>query len=126
MYARHMGVPGKIWSARSDDLGKTWYDVKKTKLPNPDSGLNFIRLKSGALVLAYNDSGFYRTPLTVALSIDDGKSWPWKRNIETDKKEFSYPFIIQSRDGNISMVYTADDRHVIRHAEFNEAWLKSK
>lgn len=124
MYARHVSVPGKIWSARSDDLGKTWFDIKKTKMPNPDSGLNAIRLKSGALVLAYNDSGFYRTPLTVALSTDDGKTWPWKKNLETEKKEFSYPFLIQSRDGNIHLVYTADDRRIIKHAEFNEAWLK--
>lgn len=125
MYARHYGVPGKIWGAASDDLGKTWRDVKRSKLPNPDSGIDAIRLESGALVLAYNDSAFYRTPLTVALSEDEGKTWRIKKNIETAQKEFSYPFLIQTPDGRIHLSYTADDRRVIKHAEFNEEWLKS-
>ncbi|HOX27707.1 MAG TPA: exo-alpha-sialidase [bacterium] len=126
MMARNKGIQGKIWSASSDDLGGDWYDVKKTKLSNPDSGINMIRLKSGAIVLAYNDSGFYRTPLTIALSEDGGKTWPYRKNIETDKKEYSYPFMIQTKDGRVHLVYTADDRRIIKHAEFNEAWLRSK
>ncbi len=126
MLARHGGVPGKIWSALSDDLGKTWRDVKKTKLNNPDSGINLIRLQSGSLVLAFNDSQLSRTPLTIALSEDEGKTWPYRKKIETAAKEFSYPFLIQTPDGRIHLTYTADDRRIIKYAEFNEEWLKNQ
>jgi predicted neuraminidase len=124
LLARYKDIPGKIWESRSDDLGKTWSKPVKTKLPNPDAGISMIRLRSGALVLVYNNSGLSRTPLTVAHSEDDGKTWPRKKNIETAQKEFSYPFLIQTADGHIHLTYTADDRRTIKHAEFNEEWLK--
>lgn len=126
MLCRNQGVPGKIWEIRSDDLGKTWTKPVKTKLPNPDSGIDMIRLKSGALVLVYNNNQFYRFPLTIALSDDDGKTWKYKKNIETEQKEFSYPFLVQTADGMIHLTYTADDRRIIKHAIISEEWLKSK
>ncbi|MFA6448596.1 MAG: sialidase family protein [bacterium] len=125
MYARHNTVPGKIWTGRSDDLGKTWRDLKKTKLPNPDSGINMIKLKSGALVLAYNDSLLNRSPLCVAISDDEGMTWLKKKCIEKTPMEYSYPFMIQTDDGIIHLTYTADDRKIIKYAEFNEAWLRN-
>ena len=126
MFARHHTVPGKIWVSVSDDWGKTWRDPKKHKLNNPDSGLALIALDSGALVLAFNDSPYVRTPLVVGLSEDGGRSWPYMKKLETTSAEFSYPYLIHTPDGHIHLTYTSDGRKFIKHAEFNEAWLKSE
>lgn len=124
MYARHHTVPGRIWFSVTNDMGKTWMEPKKMKFPNPNSGIDAIGLKSGAIALAFNDSPLSRTPLVVALSEDGGRKWPHKKTIESEVMEFSYPFMIQAKDGSIHLIYTANDRKLIKHAEFNEAWLK--
>jgi predicted neuraminidase len=126
MFARHYTVPGKIFFARSEDMGKTWTKPKKMKFKNPDSGIDAIGLKSGAIVLAYDDSMLVRWPLCIAMSEDKGKTWPFNKTIETEYMEFSYPYLIQTKDGLIHMIYTAYDRQFLKHAVFNEAWLKSK
>ncbi len=126
MLARHYTVPGKIWVSISKDKGRSWFKPKLTGLPNPDSGISLIMLESGALLLAYNNSKWVRTPLTVAISDNGGRSWPWKKNLETASAEFSYPYLIQDRNGIIHITYTSDSRKYIKHAEFNEAWLRSK
>ena len=95
------------------------------KFYNPDSGINAIALKSGAIVLAYNNNPWDRTPLNLAMSEDGGKSWPYTKTLETRNMEFSYPFMIQDSDGIIHITYTSDGRKFIKHAEFNEAWLKN-
>lgn len=125
MAARYGGNPGHVWMSISDDLGKTWRDPKKMKMKNPDSGISLIALKSGALVLAYNDNPWVRTPLCVALSEDGGRSWPHKRTLETASAEFSYPFLIQDKNSHIHLTYTSNNRKLIKHAEFNELWLKN-
>jgi predicted neuraminidase len=126
MAARHWGIPGNIWMSFSDDLGKTWLAPRKTRFKNPDSGINMIALKSGALILAYNDNAWVRTPLCVSMSEDGGRTWPYKKSLEKASAEFSYPFLIQSADGHIHLTYTSDGRKFIKHAEFNEEWLKTK
>lgn len=125
LFARHFGEGGKVWMSISSDWGKTWRKPKKTKFKNPDSGINAIALKSGAIVLAYNDNAWDRTPLSVALSEDGGKTWPYIKILESRFMEFSYPFLIQDSDGIIHLTYTSDGRKFIKHAEFNEAWLKN-
>ena len=57
--------------------------------------------------------GGKRTPLNVAWSAD-GKSWnPWLV-LENTPGEFSYPAIIQSRDGLVHITYTWN-RKKIKH-----------
>lgn len=126
LFARHHTVPGKIWVSLSSDGGKTWKEPFKHRLNNPDSGIALITLRSGALVLAWNDSKFVRTPLKVALSDDGGKTWPFEKTLETASGEFSYPFLVQAPDGAIHLTYTSDNRKLITHAAFNETWLRSR
>jgi predicted neuraminidase len=71
--------------------------------------------------LVYNHSGVDRTPLSVAISTDNDKSYPYRRDIGTGDHDYAYPYAIQSKDGKIHIVYTTDRRSVINHATFDES-----
>jgi predicted neuraminidase len=116
---------GYMVRAESGDGGRTWTEGRDAQFPNPNAALDFIKLKSGALLLVYNNSMSDRNPLTVALSEDKDATWPWKRDIAKSKDSFAYPVAIQTRDGLIHVVYTSNQRKVVNHAVFSEEWLKS-
>lgn len=101
---------GFIGRSDSKDYGKTWSEVYDIGLPNPNSGIDLVKLPGGQLVLAYNpdDKNWGdRAPLTLAVSEDNGKTWPYKLDIETGvpDDEFSYPSMISWGD-TIAVVYT--------------------
>jgi predicted neuraminidase len=101
---------GVICRSDSKDYGKTWSPVYKIGLPNPNSGIDLTQISSGALVLAYNpDSENWgaRTPIALAVSNDNGQTWPSSIDIETGAKgdEFSYPSIISWGD-SVALTYT--------------------
>ena len=58
----------------------------------------------------------------LALSEDDGVTWPIRAHVETEPGEFSYPALIQSRDGLLHLAYTYRRTH-IAHVACDEAWL---
>jgi hypothetical protein len=64
-----------------------------------------------------------RTPLTAALSLDQDKSYPYRRNLAEGPGDFAYPYAIQTRDGKIHVVYTSAQRTVVNHAVFEESAL---
>ena len=80
---------GVICRSDSKDYGKTWSPVYKTSLPNPNSGIDVAKLSDGTLVLAYNpttkDWGS-RGKLALAISFDNGKTWPKKIDLEDGKR----------------------------------------
>ncbi len=112
---------GYLWRSESHDGGWTWSEAQPTRFKNPNSAVGFIKLQNGHLLLVYNDNMNERTPLTVAISTDNDKTYPYKRNIRDGDNTFAYPYAIQSRDGKIHIVYTTDDRTVVMHAVFNES-----
>jgi predicted neuraminidase len=117
---------GFIVRAESRDGGATWSEGRNSAFPNPNSAVEFLKLKSGALLLVYNDSMTSRTPLTAALSTDGDKSYPHRRNIAEGRNSFAYPIGFQAADGRIHIVYTSDQRSVINHAVFDQAWVQRK
>jgi predicted neuraminidase len=121
-YLRTGGKGGVIWRAESLDRGESWSQPTTTTLPNPNSGIDLLRLRSGALVLAYNHSDHLRTPLCVALAEED-ECWHWRRTLEDAHAEFSYPALAQTEDGRIHLVYTYRREH-IHYACFTEDWLR--
>lgn len=111
-----------IMKSISTDGGMNWSAPEATLFPNPEAGISMTRLHNGNIVLVYNDSPKNRFPLSVAMSADDGKTWPWKKDLETEPFEFSYPCVIQTSDGAIHISYTYR-RTNIKHVSFNEEWI---
>lgn len=101
----------------------TWTEGKDSQFPNPNAAVDFLKLKSGRLLLVYNDSMTRRTPLTVALSCDLDRTWPIRRNIREDDNDYGYPLVFQAGDGQIHLVFTSDRRSVVNHAIFDEDWV---
>lgn len=97
---------GRICVADSSDYGRTWGRAIATGLPNPNSGIDCVRLRSGTIVMAYNDSSTSRSPLSVAASDDFGVAWKKVLDIEAAEGELSYPSIIEGLDGRIHITYT--------------------
>jgi alpha-L-rhamnosidase len=99
----------------SSDGGKTWSEMKASALPNNNSGTDAVTLKDGRQLLVYNhllpDSTWVngkgpRTPLNVAVS-KDGKNWDAVLILEDSPiSQYSYPSVIQSKDGMVHIVYT--------------------
>ncbi len=90
----------------SHDCGKTWSECILTNLANPNSAIDAVHLQDGRLLLVYNNSFFERTPLNVAISSNNGKTWKDVVVLEKDKGEFSYPSVIQKKNGEIVITYT--------------------
>jgi len=112
-----------IMKSLSRDGGLTWSEPVETEFPNPEAGIALTRLNDGALVLVYNNSRTARTPISAALSVDGGETWPWRRDIESGPCEFSYPCVIQTADGFIHVTYTWK-RTNIKHVVFNREWIE--
>lgn len=149
-----------IYSSSSED-GCAWTKPQPTQLPNNNSSIQAVRLRNGHLVIAFNNIQATMTkgkprdearwPLSVALSIDGGQTWPWVRDVDIgqdvpqeaapeviagtdvrdEKKAFfehlfdySYPSVIETPDGTIHVSYTYR-RRTIKYAAFDEDWIKN-
>jgi predicted neuraminidase len=111
---------GYILKSESKDGGYTWSDGVDTEFPNPNAAIDVLKLQSGKLLLVYNNHNYNRSPLTVAVSDDDGKTWPWKRDIGGGHNSFAYPYAIETKDGMIHIIYTTNGRSTIMRAVFQE------
>ena len=97
---------GVIAEAWSQDAGKTWTKLTATTLPNPSAGIDTVSLRGGGFLLVYNPSAKDRLKLQVARSTD-GKSWvPFVTLEDETVSEYSYPAMIQTRDGLVHVTYT--------------------
>jgi len=142
-YMRDNGpLPKRIMVAESGDGGDTWSEVRDTDLPNPGSGVDAVVLREGLWALVYNDCEDGRYRLAVSLSDDEGESWRWTRHLECDDPQadagsYSYPSIIQTRDGYLHVTYSYAApmsqvrvdvhgrplRETIKHVRFSADWV---
>jgi len=114
---------GYLIRAESHDGGQTWSEGKNCQFLNPNSAVDFIKLKNGHLLLVYNDSMNERTPLTVAISTDNDKTYPYRRNIAVGPFDYAYPLATEALDGKIHVIYTSHERTVVNRAIFDEKWI---
>jgi predicted neuraminidase len=148
-----------VYISRSED-GCSWTKPQPTQIPNNNSSIQAARLRNGHLVIAFNNmqatttrgkpTDTARYPLSVALSIDGGQTWPWVRDVDigqdvpqekvparmagvdvSDEQEtffqhlfdYSYPSVIETQDGVIHLAYTFR-RRTIKCVSFDENWIK--
>lgn len=116
LYMRSSQQVGKICISDSVDGGRTWSDARRLDIPNPNSGIDVIRLKDSRIILIYNDTPSGRSPLNLAVSTD-GEHFRDFATLESDPGEYSYPALIQGGDGDLHMTYTFN-RKKIRYAVF--------
>jgi predicted neuraminidase len=110
-YARSTSQIGKICTSTSKDAGLTWAPVRALELPNPNSGIDAVALQDGRIVLVYNHTTKGRTPLNLAVS-RDGEQFRMFQTLESDAGEYSYPALIQARDGNLHLTYTWNRKRI--------------
>jgi predicted neuraminidase len=135
-YMRDNGPsPKRLMKSTSYDQGRTWSVVEDTEIPNPGSAADMAELKSGSWVIVSNDLDEGRHRLTVMLSKDEGKTWPYRKTIINgmpgSQTRAHYPAIIQTTDGLVHVTFTnqipagggKSNVKNIAHAVFSEKWL---
>ncbi len=101
-------APARVQYSESADEGLTWLPAAKTTIPN-EASVELILLKDGRWAYLGNDEDDGRYRLSLYLSDNEGATWAWKRTIEHQSKgkgRFSYPCLIQTKDGMLRMTYS--------------------
>jgi predicted neuraminidase len=135
-----------IYLSRSQDYGRAWTVLEPTGLPNNNASIQCIRLVGGALAMVYNqvcangEPGkvtwpWQRYPLTIAISEDEGRTWPYRRHLDTGddysgdanirhNRACDYPALIQTEDGLLHVTYSNHGRQCIKYARFPVGWVR--
>jgi alpha-L-rhamnosidase len=103
----------RLATSYSSDNGDTWTPVTLSAVENNQSGTDAVTLSDGTHALIYNNfetlpltKKGVRTPCSIALS-PDGQSWRHVLTLEDSPiDQYSYPAIIEGRDGTLHCVYT--------------------
>lgn len=109
---------GNVIESWSEDQGLSWSRMQRTELLNPNSGTDAVTLKDGSQLIVYNPlipgKEWYngRFKLNIARSAN-GQNWTDILVLEDGtKEEYSYPAIIQTRDGKVHVSYTYDRKGI--------------
>jgi len=103
----------RLATSYSSDGGLTWTPVTLSAVENNQSGTDAVTLRDGRHALIYNNfetlpltKKGVRTPVSIALS-DDAQVWHHALTLEDSPiDQYSYPAIIQGKDGSLHCVYT--------------------
>jgi hypothetical protein len=83
---------GSQYFAHSSDQGETWSDPQPGTLSSPLAPASIERIPGDdALLAIWNNNatrGYHRTPLTAAISRDDGQTWQNVQDLESDPEGF--------------------------------------
>jgi hypothetical protein len=111
---------GTQYVAFSRDEGNTWSELSPSKLASPVSPATIEQIPwSGQLLCVWNDhSGVHpfpagkRSPLCIAISLDEGKTWSRSRTIEADPDGwYCYTAMAFLKD-RVLLAYCAGDKRV--------------
>lgn len=129
LICRNQDGEGQLWQSWSKDGGVQWSQLEPLGLPNPNSGTDAVTLADGRQLLVYNHTNRRGTKpagremLNVAVS-SDGRTWSAAVVLEsTPRSEFSYPAVIQTRDGLVHITYTWK-RQRVKHVVLDPTQLE--
>ena len=114
---------GCLYRAESEDRGETWSTPEPTEFPAPDAEPLITRIPStGDLLLVWNNvsstSNWPRTPLTAAISKDEGRTWGEFRDIDNRPEyDAAYPFVFFQDDEAVVTYYTRRTKEWARDSE---------
>ena len=122
--------PGQVLLQRIPNGGKHWTSPRSTALPNPNAAVSALRLADGNILIAYNDSARTRDNMALSVSADGGENWHTPCVLERfgadstarQTRELSYPYMIQTAEGEIHLVYTWH-RSRLKHIWFDRLGL---
>ncbi len=108
---------GAVFQSDSTDGGENWSKPQPTPLKASESMPTLAKIpKTGDLLIIWNNADYdpdfdhcgKRTPLTVAISKDQGHTWENLKNIETDPEwEFTNPSCHFTSSGKVIITYVA-------------------
>lgn len=130
--ARSTG-PAQIPSSITHSAGYWWEHASDLMLPNPNSAITGVQLPDGTRLLVLNDLAVGRHRLVLLMATPQEtrySAWRLISVLEDDsnlpmaeRREFSYPFLTVTSNGDAHLVYTWD-RKKIRHLQLPAEWLK--
>ena len=112
VHALMRSTRGHIYRSDSRDNGKTWCQAYETYMPNNNAGIDVGKMADGTLVLVYNPIPWNwgrRTPISIALSTDNGETFTEPFPLETLEGELSYPSV-NVEDPLIRITFTVNRR----------------
>jgi predicted neuraminidase len=138
----------RIYVSRSADYGRTWSVPERTVLPNNNASIQARKLTSGHIAIIFNQFSAnddaertvwprQRYPVTVAISENEGQTWPYMRHVDTGddfcgeanvhlNRRCAYPCILQTRDDAIHIGYSYRGRQCIKYVRIIEDWIREQ
>ncbi len=132
----------RIYRSVGNIDGTNWSIPSPVDLPNNNSSIQALRLSNGLLAMTFNRFGLQnqqvdqdwgtaqwpmtRWPLSIAISEDDGATWPWIRDIDYGQGfsgqanwhlngQMAYPTIIEGNPGELHVAYSWGARAAIKY-----------
>lgn len=118
------------WEMTSVDGGRTWSENVQSAIPNNNTAIEMTKLASGRVMMVFNNTFDGRYPLSVALSEDEGRTWPYVVDLDgpCDGSGCSHGYTSLSQDptdGSVWITYT-HNRTSIGWVHLNEAWVMAQ
>ncbi len=98
MIIRADRLGGVLYQCESRDGGRSWSTPQPTDIPNPGSKATIYHLGGNAVAMLHNPNPKERNPLSLWVSFDGMKSWPYRRDLVTTPGRLNYPDGFLSKD----------------------------
>jgi hypothetical protein len=117
MIIRADRLGGVLYYAESNDGGRTWpTEATRTDIPNPGSKATLHSMGGDVVALLHNPNPAHRSPLSLWVSYDGMKTWPYRRVLVPESSDgprgrLNYPEGFISADKQFLHFAYDDNRH---------------